>query len=135
MPLPGPCESLWVVSADSNGKMPGGITGKGFKPGQSGNPNGQPRWVSEARQELRGGLWGLARRHLEWVLSGVPPKDARENETAMYEGATLEDRNAAARLVMEYSIPKPKAQVGLKHEGKGDTVVVEVKTYSPEEKA
>ena len=27
----------------SNGKMPGGITGKGFKPGQSGNPNGRPK--------------------------------------------------------------------------------------------
>ncbi len=25
--------------------MPGGITGKGFKPGQSGNPNGRPRDV------------------------------------------------------------------------------------------
>ena len=23
--------------------MPGGITGKGFKPGQSGNPNGRPK--------------------------------------------------------------------------------------------
>ena len=28
----------------SNGKMPGGITGKGWMPGQSGNPNGrQPK--------------------------------------------------------------------------------------------
>jgi len=26
----------------SNGKMPGGITGKGWKPGESGNPNGRP---------------------------------------------------------------------------------------------
>jgi len=27
---------------NSNGKMPGGITGKGWKPGESGNPNGRP---------------------------------------------------------------------------------------------
>jgi len=26
----------------NNGKIPGGVTGKGFKPGQSGNPNGRP---------------------------------------------------------------------------------------------
>lgn len=26
----------------SNGKMPGGVTGKGWKPGESGNPNGRP---------------------------------------------------------------------------------------------
>ena len=30
-------------TTQSNGKMPGGITGKGFKPGQSGNPNGRPK--------------------------------------------------------------------------------------------
>ena len=27
----------------SNGKLPGGVTGKGFKPGQSGNPSGRPK--------------------------------------------------------------------------------------------
>jgi hypothetical protein len=122
------------MSADSNGKMPGGITGKGFKPGQTGNPNGQPKWVSEARNELRGGLWGLARRHLEWVLSGQPPRDAKQSELAMYEGATLEDRNAATRLVMEYSIPKPKAQVGLKHSGEGGQPLSISINLEPEEK-
>ncbi len=28
---------------DNNVKMVGGITGKGWKPGQSGNPNGRPK--------------------------------------------------------------------------------------------
>lgn len=28
---------------DSNGKRPGGITGKGFRPGRSGNPSGRRR--------------------------------------------------------------------------------------------
>lgn len=35
-----------VVQQESNGKMLGGITGKGFKPGQSGNPNGRPKGQS-----------------------------------------------------------------------------------------
>lgn len=106
------------MSVDHNGKMPGGITGKGFKPGQSGNPEGGlPQWVRDARRELRGGLFTLAKRHLEWVLSGREPWDANEQERDMYSKATLEDRNTATKLVMEYSIPKPKAQVGLKHSG------------------
>ena len=30
-------------TTDNNGKMVGGITGKGFVKGQSGNPNGRPK--------------------------------------------------------------------------------------------
>ena len=29
------------LQRNSNGKSPGGITGKGFRPGQSGNPSGK----------------------------------------------------------------------------------------------
>jgi len=31
-----------VKQRTNNGKMPGGITGKGWIPGQSGNPDGRP---------------------------------------------------------------------------------------------
>lgn len=97
--------------------MPGGVTGKGFQPGQSGNREGVPRWVSEARSALRGRLFGLAQRHLDRVLSGERPADSSEAEDLLYSEVTVEDRNAAAKLVLEYSIPKPKSQVGLKHSG------------------
>ena len=30
-------------NAKNNAKQPGGVTGKGFRPGQSGNPKGRPR--------------------------------------------------------------------------------------------
>jgi hypothetical protein len=31
---------------ESNGKRPGGVTGKGFRPGRSGNPAGRPKGQS-----------------------------------------------------------------------------------------
>lgn len=98
--------------------MPGGVTGKGFQPGQSGNPSGGvPKWVKQARDAMRDGLYGLAARHLTWVLSGREPEDATDVERGLYMGVTLEDRTAAAKLVVEYTLPKPKTQVGLKHSG------------------
>ena len=33
--------------------MPGGITGKGFKPGQSGNPNGRPKGTRSIPDKLK----------------------------------------------------------------------------------
>lgn len=40
---------------DSNGKRPGGITGKGFGPGRSGNPNGRKKGaVVEAVRKFTG---------------------------------------------------------------------------------
>ncbi len=34
------------IQRASNGKLIGGVTGKGFVPGKSGNPNGKPRGVT-----------------------------------------------------------------------------------------
>ena len=43
--------------AENNGRTTalGGITGKGFKPGQSGNPGGRPKGVAKTVRELVGG--------------------------------------------------------------------------------
>lgn len=79
---------------------------------------------------MRDELYPAAQAHLLRVLTGKKPPDARPEDDDMYESVTVEDRTTAAKLVYEYSIPKPKAQVGLKHEGKGDPVVIEVRTLS-----
>lgn len=34
------------ANGKKNGKLLGGVTGKGFKPGKSGNPNGRPKGQS-----------------------------------------------------------------------------------------
>ena len=42
--------------AESNGKATriGGVTGRGFKPGQSGNPGGRPKGIAKAIREVVG---------------------------------------------------------------------------------
>lgn len=91
--------------------------------------------MKRARDAMRDELYPAAQAHLMRVLTGRKPYDARPEDDDMYEGVTIEDRTTAAKLVLEYALPKPKTQVGLKHEGKGDTVVVEVRTLAAEEKS
>jgi hypothetical protein len=45
-----------TVSADvqNNGKTTGGVTGKGFRPGKSGNPGGRPRGIARITREKLG---------------------------------------------------------------------------------
>jgi Family of unknown function (DUF5681) len=43
-----------MSSVQNNGRTTGGITGKGFRPGQSGNPGGRPKGLAKATRELVG---------------------------------------------------------------------------------
>jgi hypothetical protein len=41
-------------SVENNGKTAGGVTGRGFVEGQSGNPGGRPKGLARATRELVG---------------------------------------------------------------------------------
>jgi hypothetical protein len=43
-----------MSSVQNNGGSTGGITGKGFRPGRSGNPGGRPKGLAKATRELVG---------------------------------------------------------------------------------
>jgi hypothetical protein len=63
------CENEAASSVQNNGGTTGGgITGKGFRPGQSGNPGGRPRGLAKATRELVGED-GLALVQLWWDIA------------------------------------------------------------------
>jgi hypothetical protein len=43
-----------MTTVQKNGRGTGGITGKGFMPGRSGNPGGRPQGLARATRELVG---------------------------------------------------------------------------------
>ena len=54
---------------------PGGITGNGFKPGQSGNPGGRPKGIARAFRDTMGSPEEAARGLLEIARTARRPAD------------------------------------------------------------
>ena len=54
---------------------PGGITGNGFKPGQSGNPGGRPKGIARAFRDTMGSPEEAARGLLEIARTAKRPAD------------------------------------------------------------
>lgn len=103
-----------------------------FKPGVSGNPGGQPKWVKATRDALKE-CAPLAARHLARMLGAPAVGPESPAEAALYAKASAKDRNAAAEMVLRYTLTLPKTS--LKVQGGGGNVVVEVRTLAQEEKA
>lgn len=79
---------------------------KSWKPGQSGNPGGQPKWVKEVREALKTCVQKGAAR-LENIIETGEDKDAI----------------AATRLAAEFTIRKPKQTHRVEGKG-GDPLAV-----------
>jgi Family of unknown function (DUF5681) len=76
-----------MSSVQNNGRTTGGVTGKGFMPGQSGNPRGRPQGLAKATRELVGDD-GIALAQLWWDIA----RDETRRDS---------DRLEASRLLAE----------------------------------
>lgn len=77
-----------------------------FKPGKSGNPGGKPKWLKAARESLQS-LTPLARKTLRQVMKNGADKD----------------KVAAAKTVLEFTVPKPRQTHRVEGKG-GDPLAV-----------
>jgi L-rhamnose isomerase len=57
-----------VGIVQNNGRSTGGVTGKGFRPGRSGNPGGRPQSLAKATRALVGED-GMALAQLWWDIA------------------------------------------------------------------
>ena len=95
---------------DNNEKTTGGITGKGFQPGQSGNPGGRPAMAREFKQRCR----------------DFADEEGIDALIAIAKDAKDRDRFRALELIMAYSWGKPKQGVELSGEdGNNIRIIVE----------
>jgi len=78
-------------------KIPGGITGKGFKPGQSGNPGGRPAVVREFRERCREFMTAEGWEHLKEIARAKRHRD----------------RYRALELIAAYAFGKPTNKIEL----------------------
>jgi Family of unknown function (DUF5681) len=60
-----------MTSVQNNGGTTGGITGRGFRPGRSGNPGGRPKGLANATRQLVGED-GMALVELWWSIAQDP---------------------------------------------------------------
>lgn len=64
------------MSVENNGaerkKKPGGVTGRGFQKGQSGNPGGVPKSLKEVREAARKHSVLAIERLVFWAASSEP---------------------------------------------------------------
>jgi hypothetical protein len=60
-----------MSGVQNNGGATGGVTGRGFMPGRSGNPGGRPQGLARATRELVGED-GMALAKLWWSIAQDP---------------------------------------------------------------
>jgi Family of unknown function (DUF5681) len=96
------CENEAVSTVQNNGRTTGGVTGKGFMPGQSGNPRGRPKGLARATRELVGED-GMALVELCW--------DIARDETRRDR-----DRLEASRLLADRGWGKAPAYVAIEED-------------------
>jgi hypothetical protein len=103
----------------------GGVTGKGFVPGKSGNPGGLPTWVKTLRDSLKE-LAPKGRQVVDRIFTRALNTEALEKiiddgestpEQVLKAETALQNRLALAskanEVVLGFVLPKPKQRVAV----------------------
>ena len=77
---------MTIVDNKPKSTRPGGVTGKGFVPGQSGNPGGRPRGLARRVRELVGDDGDEIVRFMFDVMSNPKARMADRIEAARWLG-------------------------------------------------
>jgi len=91
---------------ETTGKKPGGITGKGFRPGQSGNPGGRPKKtrLSDATREWLEEIDPKTGKTNAQIVAEAQGESAKKGNTAAYN-AIADRTEGKARQAFELSGP------------------------------
>jgi len=82
------CENTSVSRIQNNAGTTGGVTGRGFMPGRSGNPGGRPKGLAKATRELVGDD-GMALVELWWDIAR---DETRRDRNRLEASKLLADR-------------------------------------------
>jgi hypothetical protein len=100
-----------VTAVQKNGRGTGGITGRGFMPGRSGNPSGRPRGLARAAREIVG---EDGRRLAEFWLAIMEDETRRDS-----------DRLEASRLLADRGWGKAPTYAAIEEEDQLDLANLE----------
>jgi hypothetical protein len=94
-----------MSGVQNNGGTTGGVTGRGFMAGRSGNPGGRPKGLARYVRDLVG---DDGRRIADFML-GVLEDESERTETRMQAAVWLADRGfGKAPVTLESSPDKPE---------------------------
>ena len=114
--MDGDTEAGMSVVQNNRGTTAGGITGRGFTPGRSGNPGGRPKGLTRRVRELVGDDGTAIAEFMYAVMAN--------------EGARTADRLEAARWLADRGFGKPPQDVELALKGQEEMDVHVFATFA-----